>query len=190
MRALVNALCSVEVYQCPIRAGVEYGDPMPSSLEISEIRSSRMSVDRIDQAYPLVRELRDDLTLEAWRVYAQSFFVLRPIEEGHCGIVVAEHRGYIRGLLSYNILPDLIERKTMVVRDVIVPLLPASQPAARSLLQEVFSIAEAHHCGQARIELSEGMGWLAREWSDPQGQLFRFPVICIFTNPAIQLHER
>jgi len=158
---------------------------MPSSPEISEFRPYRMSADKVDQAYPLARELRDDLTLEAWRIYAQSFFMLGPIEEGHRGIVVVENRGYIRGLLSYDVLPDLIECKIMAVRDVIVPLLPAGQLAARSLLQELFSIAEAHHCSQARIDLFQGMAWLAREWSDPQGQLFRFPVTCFLSG----LHE-
>jgi hypothetical protein len=92
-----------------------------------------MGADKVEQAFPLVRELRHDLTLEAWREYARLYFALKPIDEGHRGIVVAEHAGYLRGLLSYDVLPELFDRKTMAVRDVVVPVLPAGQPAARSL---------------------------------------------------------
>jgi hypothetical protein len=140
-----------------------------------------MGADKVEQAFPLVRELRHDLTLEAWREYARLYFALKPIDEGHRGIVVAEHAGYLRGLLSYDVLPELFDRKTMAVRDVVVPVLPAGQPAARSLLEELFDICEAHGCGSIRIDLTNGMEWLAREWSDPAGRVFRLPVTCFVT---------
>ena len=74
---------------------------------------------------------------------------------------------------------------TLAVRDVIVLGMPAGQPAARSLLQHLFVIAAAHRCGAIRIDLSEPMQWLAREWSDPEGELFRFPVICFLPGSTI-----
>ena len=70
---------------------------------------------------------------------------------------------------------------------IIVLGMPAGQPVARSLLQHLFAIAGAHRCGAIRVDLSEPMAWLAREWSDPRGELFRFPVICFLpgsTTPA------
>ena len=146
-----------------------------------EFSTYRMGADKIEQAFPLVRELRGDLTLEAWRDYARSYLALKPIDEGHRGIVVAEHAGYLRGLLSYDVLPELFGRKTMAVRDVIVPALPAGQPAARSLLEELFDICQAHRCGSIRIDLTKGMEWLAEEWSDPAGRVFRLPVTCFFS---------
>ena len=71
-----------------------------------------------------------------------------------------------------------IDLTTLAVRDVIVLGMPAGQPVARSLLQHLFAIAGAHQCGAIRVDLSKSMKWMAREWSDPQGELFRFPVIC------------
>ncbi len=144
----------------------------------AEFTSLRLGADKIEQAFPLVRELREDLTLDAWRDYARSYFALKPIEESHRGIIVAEHGGYLRGLLSYDVLPGLFGRKSMAVRDVIVPALPAGQQAARSLLQELFEIADAHCCDSIRIDLTAGMEWLAQEWSDPAGRVFRLPVTC------------
>ena len=46
---------------------------MANRSAISEIFTNRLSAEKIDQAYPLVRELRDDLTLEAWRGYAETY---------------------------------------------------------------------------------------------------------------------
>jgi hypothetical protein len=146
-----------------------------------------LSGDQIDQAYPLVRELKENLTLEAWRDYAQAYLGPATIDKGHRGIIVAEFRDCIRGLLCYDVLTDLGDSTTLAVRDVVVLGLPAGQPVARSLLQHMFAIAGAHRCGAIRIDLSEAMSWLAREWSDPKGELFRFPVICFLpgsTTPA------
>lgn len=151
---------------------------MPCSEKISEIRTGLLSADKIDQAYPLVRELKENLTLEAWRDYAEAYLAPAASDKGHRGIIGAEHRDCIRGLLCYDVLTDLVDLTTLAVRDVIVLGMPAGQPVARSLLQHLFAIAGAHQCGAIRIDLSKSMKWLAREWSDPQGELFRFPVIC------------
>ncbi len=145
---------------------------------MSEIRSSQLDAAKIDQAYPLVRELKANLTLEAWRGYAEAHLGSATTNQGHRGIIAAEYRDCIRGLLSYDVIPDLVDLTTLSVRDVIVLGVPAGQPAARSLLQQLFAIAGAHRCGAIRITLSEPMSWLAREWSDPDGELFRYPVIC------------
>jgi hypothetical protein len=160
---------------------------MPTGQKISEIRTCPLSVDRIDQAYPLVRELKDNLTLEAWRIYARGYIGPASVDGGHRGIIGAEFRDCIRGLLCYDVLTDLVDLTTLAVRDVIVLGMPAGQPVARSLLQHLFAIAGAHRCGAIRVDLSEPMAWLAREWSDPRGELFRFPVICFLpgsTTPA------
>lgn len=151
---------------------------MPCSSETFEFSSFQLSAGKIDQSYPLIRELREDLTLEGWREYARSYCSPQPVDEGHRGIVVTEYRQIIRGLLNYDILADLADRKTLNVRDVIVPRLPAGEPAARTLLQELFAIAEAHRCDSIRIDLTKDMEWLFREWFDPAGRLYRFPVFC------------
>ena len=160
---------------------------MPSERNISEIRTSRLNAERIDQAYPLVRELRENLTLETWRDYAQSYLGPATAQQGHRGIIIADYRDCIRGLLCYDVLTDLVDSTTLAVRDVVVLGLPAGQPVARSLLQHQFAIAGAHRCATIRVDLSDPMKWLAREWSDPEGELFRFPVICFLpgsTTPA------
>ncbi len=158
---------------------------MPCNSNISEIRASRLNATKIDQAFPLVRELKKNLTLGAWRDYAETYLEPATIDRGHRGIIAAEYRGCIRGLLCYDVLTDLGDLTTLAVRDVIVLGMPAGQPASRSLLQQLFAIAGAHRCGAIRIDLSEPMKWLAREWSDPEGDLFRFPVICFLPGSTI-----
>ncbi len=157
---------------------------MSRSGNISEIRTGPLSADRVDLAYPLVRELKETLTLEAWRDYAAAYVGPAEIETEQRGIVVAEHRSCIRGLLCYDILTDLVDLTTVAVRDVVVLGMPAGQPAARSLLQYLFAIAGAHGSDAIRIDLTEPMKWLAREWSDPAGELYRFPVICFLPNSS------
>lgn len=158
---------------------------MPLSENISAVRSRRLEVSKIDLAYPLVRELKNDLTLETWRAYAGAYLEPKTVNTHHRGIIVAEYRNYIRGLLCYDVLSDLVDLTTLSVRDVIVPGIPSGQPAARSLLQHLFAIAGAHGCGAIRVDLTEPMKWLAREWSDPQGELFRFPVICFVPGSTV-----
>jgi len=157
---------------------------MSCNTNISEIRARRLNPGKIDQAFPLARELKENLTLEAWRDYAEGYLRPATINRGHRGIIAAEYRDCIRGLLCYDVLPDLVDLGTLTVRDVIVLGMPAGQPAARSLLQQLFAIAGAHQCGAIRVDLSEPMRWLAREWSDPQGDLFRYPVICFLPGSA------
>lgn len=158
---------------------------MPCNRKISEIRTCRLAADKIDQAYPLVRELKENLALEAWQDYAKAYLGPATINAEHRGIIAAEYRDCIRGLLCYDVLIDLVDLTTLAVRDVIVLGMPAGQPVARSLLQHLFAIAGAHRCGAIRIDLSEPMKWLAREWSDPEGELFRFPVICFLPGSTI-----
>jgi hypothetical protein len=158
---------------------------MSRNGNISQIRTSRLNAEKIDQAFPLVRELKDNLVLEAWRDYAEAYLQPATINQRHRGIIAAEYRDCIRGLLCYDVLTDLVDLTSLAVRDVIVLGMPARQPVARSLLQHLFSIAGAHQCGAIRIDLSEPMTWLAREWSDPEGELFRFPVICFLPGSTI-----
>ena len=158
---------------------------MPSQSNLTEVHTYRLHAGKIDQAYPLVRELKENLTLDAWRDYADSYLGPACAEQGHRGIIAAEFRDCIRGLLRYDILTDLADSTSLAVRDVIVMGMPAGQPAARSLLQHLFSIAGAHQCGAIRIDLTEPMAWLAREWSDPEGNLYRFPVICFLPGSTI-----
>jgi hypothetical protein len=158
---------------------------MPCNSNISEIRAGRLAAAKIDQAYPLVRELKQNLSLETWRDYAETYLQPASTSRRHRGIIAAEYRDCIRGLLCYDILTDLVDLTTLAARDVVVMGMPAGQPAARSLLQQLFAIAGAHRCGAIRIDLSESMGWLAREWSDPEGELFRFPVICFLPGSSV-----
>lgn len=152
---------------------------------ISEIHTERLCAEKVDQAYPLVRELRENLTLEDWREYAASYLGPATMDQRHRGILVAEYRGTIRGLLCYDVLTDLVDSATLAVHDVIVLGVPAGQPAARSLLQHLFAVAGAHQCGVIRVDLSATMKWLAREWSDPSGDLFRFPVLCFLPGSLV-----
>lgn len=153
---------------------------MPRSSKTSKFSTFHLSPKKIDQAYPLIRVLREDLTLEGWREYVRPFMAPKPVNKRHRGIIITEYRHFIRGLLIYDTLANVADRKTLNVRDVVVPVLPAGQRAARSLLQELFKITQSHRCDQISVDLTKGMEWLAREWSDPGGRLFHVPVTCFF----------
>ncbi len=146
--------------------------------DIAGFRNFHLTPSQIDQAYTLIREIRSDLTLELWRNYARRLIKTEPSETRGRGMLVTEYRGYLRGLLRYDISAK--NQKTLEVRDVVIPLLPDGRRAARSLLQELFVITQSHSCEKITVGLTSSMDWLAREWSDPNARLYRAPVTCVF----------
>ncbi|MFQ5959303.1 MAG: GNAT family N-acetyltransferase [Alphaproteobacteria bacterium] len=114
---------------------------------------------RILQAYPLVREVAPDVSLEAWRAYAQT--VLRPRRRDGRGIVaVYSENEYLRGLFVYRIVPDMQGGRALVLECFVVSSLFVPHAVASALLAGAEDVAREHGCGTIRAELRRRPDWL------------------------------
>lgn len=156
--------------------GIEVTNP-------ADIHAYRLHPGKVDLAYPLVRELAGHLTIDDWRSYVRRF--LHPADETGMprGIFVAEMGRALRGLASYEVIADIAGHSIVSARDVVVFGPHSERRLARRLLQHLFAVAEAHTCRTVRVDLAPEMRWLAEEWSDPDGAVLRYPVIC-FVAPS------
>ncbi len=140
---------------------------MGGSFELAPLRASLLL-----QAYPLVREVAPEVTLDQWRRYARA--LIRSPRERQSGIVALRcENNYLRGLFAYRVVPDLLSGRTLVVDCLAVSTLFSPGEIADALLAEAERIAQRHRCAtvhaafKARSEEVEEV--LARRGFDPCG---------------------
>ncbi len=118
-----------------------------------------LSVSRILQAYPLVREVAPDVSVEAWRAYAET--VLRPRRRDGRGIVAAySENEYLRGLFVYRIIPDMQGGRVLMLECFVVGSLFVPHAVASALLSGAENVACEHGCSAIRAELRRRSHWL------------------------------
>ncbi len=122
--------------------------------------------DKIGQSFPLVQLAMPDCSLEAWRDYALGH--LSPGGLRDSGILCAEdERGYILGLLVYQIHHDLSEGNSLMVKRLIAQdqFQSARRDVGLSLVRAMEDLAREHRCTMihALVRASHGNGrdeWL------------------------------
>lgn len=98
----------------------------------------------IDQAYPIVHTQLPTLTLDDWRHYARDLIVgARPA----CGVMTAQHGGYIRGIFCHWPDRSLLHGDLLVVDNFAVMDLFGPAGATQTLIDAMESMAERHGCG-------------------------------------------
>ena len=138
---------------------------MTGSTEVN-YKTGALSRDRITQAFPVVREIAGDLTLEAWSDFARTMVAGGGEFASPSGIIVAELEGYIRGLFTYHVVPDLRHGRTLVVRDLAVPQVIARESLADALLEEIHQLARSHGCGAIHAYVRPESAWAAGYFKD------------------------
>ncbi len=127
---------------------------MGGSFELAPLPASR-----ILQAYPLIREAAPEVTLDQWRRYARALARRRPKPGG--GIVALRcENGYIRGLFSYRIVPDLVRGRTLVVDCLVASTLFSPAEVVDTLLAEIERIARRHRCAEMRADFPLDASWI------------------------------
>ncbi len=114
-----------------------------------------LSVDRVDQAYPLLQSATGDLSLEKWRSYAATRSVPGGvIPDGGGGVVCVEKsQGYIHGLFDYRIDVDLHCGRTLVCANIVALDLFDIKPVLAILFEEMGSLAKHHRCQAVHISV-------------------------------------
>ncbi|MGQ9368129.1 hypothetical protein [Azospirillum sp. ST 5-10] len=111
---------------------------------------------QIDQAFPLVRTIAPELTVERWRAYAGAAIGRRGGAAATRGIMTVQNdRGYIHGLFSYSVEENLRCGRILVVDDFIVLDLFDVAAAASTLLRSMDGLARSLSCRSIHTNFPE-----------------------------------
>ncbi len=114
---------------------------------------------RILQAYPLIRDVAPDVTIEAWRGYARR--AVRPRQRNRRGIVAAySGTDYLRGLFAYRVGPDMVCGRAIIIEVFAVGSMFVPDAVADALLAGIETLALEHGCGIIRAEMQARPDWL------------------------------
>lgn len=115
------------------------------------LTTSRLTKNRIGQAYPIIQMVMPDLTFEAWRRFAESL-----IAEDACqaGIVTVDNeQGYIVGIAAYRLEQDLRGSCTLLIDHVAAVDLVRREEVAQALVTELEHLALRNGCSAVDTRL-------------------------------------
>lgn len=126
--------------------------PMTRRLEIKSLQSK----EEMEQAYPLIQSIAPDLSLESWLEFACDIGDMPPTGFGPCGIVAAQSgRGYIHGLYTYMVEPDLRHGRILNVDNFVAFDLANRWNVVRKLLAAMDEQADRYGCKAIHVRLPD-----------------------------------
>lgn len=113
----------------------------------------------IEQAYPLMREIHPDLSIEEWKAYASRLIAA----EERAGVIAAWRRRYVRGLYCFRVMDSLPDHqhRIFVASDLVALDLVARDEVMLSLIDDLQARALMHHCATIDLKLPTGSDWAA-----------------------------
>lgn len=137
----------------------------------------------VDQAYTLAREADHALTLEAWRRFATPLVAEQPSEMRSPGVMVVLRNELIRGLAAFRWKHDADGSRFLYARDIVIMDRARKERVSRELLGGLIEVALRDHCVRVHAELPRSSNWLEASWSDPEGSIYRLPIVCVRAMP-------
>lgn len=140
-----------------------------------------LEAERVDQVFPVVREVAHSLTIEAWRDYALQLLERSEAPWPSRGIVLLEgDRRYVRGLFAYLVVPTLEGGRTLEIDYLAVPEAIDRRKIAFRLIRTARHCAERQGCHSIRAKLQKANRWLAEllaetGYVEEQAQTFQLP---------------
>lgn len=146
---------------------------------VTKLEIAPLTPERVDQAFPLYRELAPGLSLADWRLLAARF------QGGGAtpgrGFIAAQRAGYLRNLFSFEICPSLSGRVLMI--DHVVILDPAApRDLAGAMHDYVLALAQRYDCRLAVVSLTAAASWLQADWRDGDGSRGGVPLACLLVD--------
>jgi hypothetical protein len=98
----------------------------------------RLTRKRVEQAYPLVQTVSDDISLEKWHAYTDAYLKRGPKGSiGEKGIISVENeQGYIHGLLGFRVDMTLRWGHTLMCEHLIALHLVNAEPIITSIIDK------------------------------------------------------
>jgi hypothetical protein len=128
--------------------------------------TGHLTADRIPQAYPVAREIAGMLTPEAWSDYAQAVVGTPSETTWPRGIVVADLDGYIRGMFTYQVQPDLKPQRILELRNFAALQVIRRKTLADALMDAADELAQRHDCGVVHAHIPAGSAWALSYFED------------------------
>ena len=123
--------------------------------------------DRILQAFPLIRELASEISLEDWRAYVKSILAAKAKgSEARDIIGICSSNGYLRGLFTYRVVPDLRHGQTLDVEYFVVESVFSPREIAAALMAGVEEVASTETCNAIHAHLPSVANWLVKMLHD------------------------
>jgi len=114
-------------------------------LTLRQLTIRPLTVEDVARAFPLVRTSFPEITLEAWRRFAED--ILRPETPTRGGfLTVLCEQGYIAGLCNYRIEPDLLHGQALAVDLFVAYDLFDRSTIAAALAEGLERMARENHC--------------------------------------------
>lgn len=170
----------------PLHAGASDHQPVhqPVAREkmTADYKTGPLTRDRVAQAYPVVREIAGDLTLESWADFVRSMAADEGRIDWPRGIIVADLEGYIRGMFTFHVVPDLHHGRTLVIGNFAVLQMVARKSLADSLLEAVHELARRHRCKAIHATVPPTSKWATAYFED-RGHAVEKLVLCQRLDP-------
>ena len=113
------------------------------------------------KAYPLVRVIRADLSLDDWTDYVNRHADAVSGGANARGIVaLMNHLEYLNGIFSYEVRPEPYRDPVLHVRDVVVLDILKRCRAAEALERAMVETAARHRCAAIRTAVDQDDPWL------------------------------
>lgn len=150
---------------------------------IRDLEIAPLGATRVDQAYPLYREILPDHSLAEWRDLAARFHASGALAPR--GFIAVERGGYFRGLCSFEVCPSL--GGSVLLIDHIVVLDPfAPRQLGTALHDYVMALAHRHGCHKCVVSLSSASSWLQATWQNADGAGPVIMLYCLPIDPAVR----
>lgn len=140
---------------------------MFKALLMDCFRLSPLRGDRILQAYPLVCAAGGDISVEEWRAYVRTMLGARAREADCCDIIgICASNGYLRGLFTYRVSPDLHHGRILEVEYFVVESVFSPGDIFAALMAGVEDEARKHGCNAIHAKTQPGAERLSEMLKD------------------------
>lgn len=111
----------------------------------------------IDKAYPLVRGIMPNVTLERWTEFAKPYFAARSPKWPRGLMTIQNGEGYILGLFGFEVRDELHSSRTLFIYNIIVPRIPGHDLIWASVVSTAETLAAINDCRTIQIKLSDDL---------------------------------
>ncbi len=117
---------------------------------------------QIAQAYALIQVAESSISLKQWRDFVDSVTCPAKKAAPNRGIMtLRDEEGYIFGLFTYFVRPDLRHGRVLVVDNFLAMTLLDRKGLAEALLSSIARIGEEHGCHAINMDIARKHTWIS-----------------------------
>jgi hypothetical protein len=111
--------------------------------------------DKIDRAYPLVRNISAGITLDRWGRFARPLVSSRSTAWPRGLMTIQNAAGYILALFGFEVRDDLHESRTLCIENIVIANIPGRDSIWAAVLESIEQLSKMHGCRAIRAGLSD-----------------------------------